>query len=73
MNQEIVQKVNQDEKPSRRGKRIKQDGQGPEEINTDRLKGSLRTKPLIVLILSFMHFLASIISVQLKCHWGWNF
>ena len=56
MNQEVVQKVNQEEIPSR-GKRLKQGGQGPKEINID-LKGGSGTKPLIVLILSFMHFLA---------------
>lgn len=47
MNEELVQKVNQDEKPSRRGKGTKQVGQGPKEINIDRLKDGSRTKPLI--------------------------
>ena len=54
MKQDTVQKVNQDEKPSRRSKRIKQEGQSPKEINPGRLKVGLRTKPSVVLI-SLVH------------------
>lgn len=43
MHQEIVQKVNEDEKSSQRSKGLKQEGQKPKEINIDRLKAGLGT------------------------------